>query len=94
MKIVYTNGWGNTLTDDEVLDALGYTGEKLLISNGKTMSQVSWAPDNMIEIVTIDLNNMEIQNHFFDKFEGIETIKKIKINSYKDSQFVYGYLQD
>lgn len=94
MKIVYTNGWGNTLTDDEVFDTLGYTGEKLLISNGKTMSQVSWAPDNMIEIVTIDLNNMEIKNHFFDKFEGIETIKKIKINSYKDSQFVYGYLQD
>ena len=94
MKIVLTNGWGNPLTNNEVLDALGYTGEKLLISNGKTMSQVAWAPDNMIEIVTIDLNNMKVINNIFDKFEGMETIKKIKIDSYKDKNFFYGYLQD
>ena len=67
---------------------------KLLISNKQVTSQVSWAPNNMIEIVTISNKDHSVRNNIFCAFNGVDTINWIRNKSYKNSEFYYGYLQD
>lgn len=94
MKIIADIYGSKPLTDEEVIKVLSGTGEKLVISNGKTITQVSWSPDNDIEILTVRIKDMTIQNYFFTKFNGIETINWIRQKSYKGCNFYYGYLKD
>ena len=82
------------LTTEEVIKSLTETFEKLVISNGKTITQVSWAPDNDIEIITVRIKDMTIQNHIFTKFNGIETINWIRQKSYKGCNFYKGYISN
>ena len=94
MNIVYTSGKTTPLSIDEVINALTVTAEKLLISNGRVTSQISWAPDNKIEIVTISNKDHSIRNNIFCTFYGVSTINWIRNKSYKNSNFFYGYLED
>jgi len=94
MKVVANIYGTKPLTTEEVIKSLTETFEKLVISNGKTISQISWAPDNNIEIITVRIKNMTIQNHIFTKFNGIETINWIRQKSYKGCEFYYGYIKD
>ena len=79
------------LTNDDVLYQLRGGGYKMVIGNKKMTSQISWAPDNKIEIITIK-NGKEF-NHFFYKFEGMETINWIR-RTYPTEDFYLGYFED
>lgn len=94
MNIIYTYGKSKPLSIEEVINALTISSEKLLISNDKVTSQISWAPNNMIEIVTINNKDHSIRNNIFCTFNGVSTINWIRTDSYKNSEFYYGYLQD
>lgn len=94
MNIIYTYGKSKPLSIEEVINALTVTSEKLLISNKQVTSQVSWAPNNMIEIITISNKDHSIRNNIFCAFNGVDTINWIRNKSYKNSEFYYGYLQD
>jgi hypothetical protein len=91
--MVYTN-CKNPLSINEVINALTITGEKLLIGNKKVTSQISWAPDNKIEIVTINNRDHSIRNHLFCTFNGVSTINWIRNKSYKNCEFYFGYIKD
>lgn len=94
MKVIANIYGTKPLTTEEVIKSLTETFEKLVISNGKTITQVSWAPNNDIEIITVRIKDMTIQNHVFTKFNGIETINWIRQKSYKNCEFYYGYIKD
>jgi len=94
MKIIYTQSNPIALSIDEVINALSITGEKLLIGNKKVTSQVSWAPDNKIEIITINNKDHSIRNNIFCSFNGKSTIDWIRNKSYKNCNFYYGYFED
>ena len=80
-----------TLTNDDVLYQLYEGGIKMVIGNKKMTSQISWAPDNKIEIITI--KNGKMFNHFFNEFKGIETINWIR-KTYPTEDFYLGYFED
>lgn len=79
------------LTNDDVLYQLREGGIKMVIGNKKMTSQISWAPDNKIEIITI--KNGKVFNHFFYKFEEMETINWIR-RTYPTEYFYLGYFED
>jgi hypothetical protein len=86
--------WDNTVLDTEtVIHELQCDGTKMLISNDKITTQVSWAPDNRVEFITISNKTNEVRNQFFMEFKGMETINYIK-KSFPSGVFRYGYLED
>ncbi len=86
--------WDNTVLDTEtVIRELQCDGTKMLISNDKITTQVSWAPDNRVEFITISNKTNEVRNQFFMEFKGMETINYIK-KSFSTGVFRYGYLED
>ena len=93
-EIVYTNGTNKPLTVEEVIDALVITGEKILISNGNVTTQISWASNGMLELITIKNDSKRVWNHIFMQFNGIDTIKFIRIETYKYCDFYYGYFKE
>ena len=94
MKIIYTQSNPTALSIDEVINALTNTGEKLLIGTKKVTSQISWAPDNKIEIITVSNKDHSIRNNIFCAFDGKSTIDWIRNKTYKNCNFYYGYFQD
>lgn len=84
--------WGTKpLTNADVLYQLREGGIKMVIGNEKMTSQISLAPDNKIEVITI--KNGKVINQFFYKFEEMETINWIR-KTYPTEDFYLGYFED
>ena len=83
----------NPIPVDKVLYELREGGTKMVIGNSKIITQISWAPDNTVEVITINRSTTEVTNYFFKKFEEMETINWIR-ETYPTEQFYYGYLVD
>ena len=66
---------------------------KIIISNDEITSQFSWAPDNKIEIVTINNKTGELNNWFFKKFDEIETINWIR-KTFPTEDFLFGFIDE
>ena len=91
MKINIYNS--NPIPVDKDLYELREGGTKMVIGNSKIITQISWAPDNTVEVITINRSTTEVTNYFFKKFEEMETINWIR-EAYPTEQFYYGYLVD
>lgn len=91
--MIKVNIWNkNPLCIEVVLYELRTGGMKMIIGNSdKLISQISWAPNDLIEIVT--LKNGKKFNHFFYKFEEMKTIEWIH-KTYPTDKFYYGYFED
>ena len=81
------------LSTEEVLHELHRGTAKIIISNDEITSQFSWAPDNKIEIVTINNKTGELNNWFFKKFDEIETINWIR-KTFPTEDFLFGFIDE
>ena len=83
----------NPIPVEKVLYELSEGGAKMVIANSKNITQISWAPDNNVEVITINRSTTEVTDSFFKKFEEMKTINWIR-ETYPTEQFYYGYLVD
>ena len=83
----------NPIPVEKVLYELREGGAKMIIANSKIITQISWAPDNTVEVITVNRSTTEAIDSFFKKFEEMETINWIR-ETYPTEQFYYGYLAD
>ena len=83
----------NPIPVEKVLYELREGGTKMVIANSKNITQISWAPGNTVEVITVNRSSTEITDSFFKKFEEMETINWIR-EIYPTEQFYYGYLVD
>ena len=91
MKINIYNS--NPIPVDKVLYELRKGGTKMVIGNSKIITQIAWAPDNTVEVITVNRSTTEVTDSFFKKFEEMKTINWIR-ETYPTEQFYYGYLVD
>ena len=83
----------NPIPVEKDLYELREGGTKMIIANSKNITQIAWAPDNTVEVITVNRSTTEVIDSFFKKFEEMKTINWIR-ETYPTEQFYYGYLVD
>lgn len=87
----------NSITLKEVFDNLKHGGLKLLYFNRKenNVSEVSWFPDNKIEIITIE-NDKEVEHYFVTfPFDSLIEMTNSGNNCFSNSEgWFIGHIED